>query len=377
MRILHVLASRGLYGAERVVLELIDEHQRAGHRPILASIAGAGAPEPAVETEARRRGLPVEGLRMLDGPNLRGAWRLARLARARGIDVIHAHGFKGNILLGFLPRRLRGAPRMIATLHGWIGIRRYSPIWCFEALEGRVLRRLDAVVTVDPGLLDHPRLRRVPRHRLQAIANGVAPAVPRSPPPDPAVASFCSSGPTLMAVGRLSPEKGWPVLLEALREGLRRGADLRLALFGDGPERQRIEDRTQALGLRRRVLLAGYVPEVRYYMPGFDAFVLPSWSEGWPLCVVEAMLAGLPVVATAVGAVPEQLDHGRAGLLVPPGDPSALAEALCRLDRRPALARCLARRARTRAVERYTSAAMARAYEHLYRSLAVDRRPSR
>ncbi|MCP4005225.1 MAG: glycosyltransferase [bacterium] len=368
MKILHVIDSFGLYGAERVVLTLMEEHRRSGHQPILGSIGSPGAAMPAIEAEASRRGLRVEGFRMLDGPNLSGALRIAHFARAEGVDLIHSHGYKGNILLGFLPRRWRGAP-MISTLHGWLGVRRWSWLRLFEALDGLSLRRLDAVVGVDPGMFSHPRLRRVSCRRLLAIPNGVTPAPREALPGDPAIARLLSSGPTLVSLGRLSPEKGYSVLLEALRRSIDRDADLRLVVFGEGPERGRLDAEIETLGLSERVLLAGFAREVRSYLSRFDGFVLASVTEGWPISVLEAMQSGLPVVATAVGGVPEQLADGEVGILVAPGDPSRLAEALCRLYHDPALRGRLAEQAKARVERNYTSRRMASAYEALYRSL--------
>jgi glycosyltransferase involved in cell wall biosynthesis len=173
------------------------------------------------------------------------------------------------------------------------------------------------------------------------------------------------AGPTLGSLGRLDRQKGFDVLLRAL-EQLPQAS---LVLVGDGPERAPLEAQASAAGLTGRVLFAGWADDPRRHLTTFDVFVLPSRFEGFPLSVVEAMLAGLPVVASAVGSMPESVREEETGLLVPPEDPHALAAALRRLLDRTDLRSDLGRRGRELALERFTAAAMARSFEALYEEI--------
>jgi glycosyltransferase involved in cell wall biosynthesis len=171
------------------------------------------------------------------------------------------------------------------------------------------------------------------------------------------------------AVARFSPEKGLDVLIDAFAE-LERG---RLVLIGDGDERQRLETQVEARGLVDRVKFAGWVTGPWAAQWSLDALVVPSRSEGFGLAVVEAMLAGIPVIATDVGGLPELIQQDRTGLLVPPDDPGAMATAITRVmdDRAEALER--ADTAQQEARRRFSPEQMAAGYEALYEDKARSR----
>jgi len=135
----------------------------------------------------------------------------------------------------------------------------------------------------------------------------------------------------LARVPRLSHEKGVDVLIEAFARVREHVPEAELVLVGDGAERQTLEKRATELGLADHIRFFGMRDDVAQLLIDFDLFVLPSRTEGLPLTVLEAMAAGLPIVATAVGGVPQALRHGKTGVLVPPEEPEALAQAIVRL----------------------------------------------
>jgi glycosyltransferase involved in cell wall biosynthesis len=198
----------------------------------------------------------------------------------------------------------------------------------------------------------------LPSGSVRTIYNGV-PDLPVEPLPRR------GSGPVIGAVGRLAPEKGYDLAIRALRDV----PDATLVLVGDGSERERLGALAADLGVANRVELAGWSEEPRRYLPGFDAFVLPSRQEGFPLAVVEAMLASVPVVAADVGSVGEAVLDGETGYLVPVEDPAALAERLRHLLSDRELAQRLGRSGRERARAHFTAEAMARSFERLYREI--------
>lgn len=171
-----------------------------------------------------------------------------------------------------------------------------------------------------------------------------------------------NSAPLIGAIGRLEPQKGFDVLLRALP----RVPEAHIVLVGDGAERDRLELLAAELGIQERVHWQGWSDESRAYLPSFDVFALPSRFEGFPLVVLEAMLAQLPVVASDVGSVAEAVLHGETGLLVPPGDPETLARALRELLDERARRRAMGARARSLVLERFTAQTMARSFESLY-----------
>ena len=184
--------------------------------------------------------------------------------------------------------------------------------------------------------------------------------------PDVTVAAIeVGPGPTVGCAARLEDQKRLDLLLAAVVVL----PDVRVVVVGDGSRRGLLAQQAEALGISDRVDFVGWVDDARPYIAGFDAFVLPSRDESFPLTIVEAMLAGTPVVATDVGSVSEAVIDGETGLLVPAGDVAALSDAIGRVVSEPRLGERLAARARALAEERYTAAAMAEAYDRLWRDI--------
>lgn len=370
MKILHVIDSGGLYGAEIMLLGLMAEQVRQGLAPVLASIGEPTVEEKPLEAEARKRGLPMEIFRMRPGPNYPGAMQIIRFARKQGADVLHSHGYKGNILLGLLPRHLRRLP-MVSTVHGWTSSGRWqSRMAVYEALDGLSLHCIDRVVVVNEGMLDHPRLRGRLACKVLVVNNGLPQTSVPAADIDPEILRFCQQGPTLGAIGRLSPEKGFDVLLQAFALCRLKQPQARLLILGEGGERRLLETLVKELGLSDWVLMPGYRPGASAYLPLLRGLVLSSHTEGLPMVLLEAMQAGIPIAATAVGGIPSVLDHGDCGLLVPAGEPEPMADAMAELLDPDEDCHQRRQRAEKRAREKYSSQAMANAYLEIYRSLA-------
>lgn len=195
----------------------------------------------------------------------------------------------------------------------------------------------------------------LPHGSVRTIHNGVPDGqfqpLPRSLP-----------GALIGAIGRIEEQKGFDVLIRALAE-IEEGS---LVLVGDGSERSALEELARSVGVADRVVWAGWSEDARSYLGSFDVFVLPSRFEGFPLVLLEAMLARSAVVATDVGSVAETVFDGETGLLVPPEDPAALARAIKRLLADDDLRRRLGDRGRRLVLDRFTAAHMTRAFESLY-----------
>lgn len=373
VRVLHVIDSAGLYGAERVVLELASELQRLGHAPVIVSIGLPGSEEKPLERAARERGLPLRLVRMAAGPSLRGVLRLVRLIRDERADIVHTHGYKADILLGFLPRWLRRAP-LVATVHGHTYVGGVSRMALYCRMDRAVLRRADSVVFVHHGMATMPGFDRVDERRRRVIENGIPLAsdsatssATRASTFDEEIVRFCRRGAVVIgAVGRLSGEKGFDVMVRALAEVMRDRTDVVGLILGEGQQRATLERLVDNLGLRDRLLMPGYRNNAADYLRLFDMFALPSLTEGLPIVLLEAMEAGVPIVATRVGGVPSVLDDGRGGLLVDPGDWRALASGMRRCLEDRALASQRAAHSRVAVSSRFSSLAMARRYIELY-----------
>lgn len=388
MKVLHVIDSGGLYGAEVMLLNLVGEQQNLGLTATIASIGDTGNEDKPLETEALRRGYDVQKFRMKAGPNIRGILEVLRYAQTNHYDLIHSHGYKGNILLGFIPQKIRRIP-MVSTLHGYTSTSGFSKMRIYEWLDIRSLPYIDAVVLVNKNMLSSPRLRNLRGVNFFVINNGIpsSDANPHSDFPDLSlipnthldreILSFCRQGFVIGSIGRLSKEKGYTYLLDAVQLLVQEKMDVRLVLIGEGYERKNLEAQIETNNLNDRVLLAGYREDARQYIPFFKIYTIPSLTEGLPITLLEAMQAKVPIVASAVGGIPEVLLNGQAGLLVKPADSDQLAEAFSIIYHNSIVtedgrhADEMIDVAYHRVKNHYGSKAMARGYFDLYKKVAA------
>ncbi len=369
-KVLHLIDSGGMYGAEAVVLSLMIEQTRAGLAPVLGSIATAGSPEKPVAAIARKKGLEVATFPVRRGPDIFGALRILRFARNLEIDLIHCHGYKANILMGLLPIHLRGAPYVV-TLHGWTWATPFSRMSLYAWTDAAMARRANAAVVVSQAMAAH---RRVAATGLQPVV--VHNGIPEASDPDPQrrlsdilPIPQCSRGLLLGAIGRLSPEKGFDVLIEAVAKLHRSNPHIFLVIMGEGRMRSSLETLSRTLGTAGNVHFAGYIPSASNYLKSINIFVMSSRSEGLPITLLEAMRAGVPIVATRVGGIPEALDDGRCGVLVSPGDASQLAMAIQHLSDSPQLQKELLTAAKNRVAKEFSCERMERNYRDIYEAL--------
>ncbi len=296
-----------------------------------------------------------------DGRHARQAW-----SYVRGADVVHGQDRRSGLVVRMGPRPSRLGLR-VYTVHGLpdeylpLPGRRPRPgiraTLAYRGLDAALCRRADAVITPSRAVAEILVARLgFPRAKLTVIPNGVH----MSPHP-------IASGSLVGSVALLEPVKGLDVFVRSAARLADRDPGLRFAIFGSGTERERLEALTRQLGMSEKLEFPGYVP-MDQAVGRLGIFVLSSYMENAPMSVLEAMAAGVPVVATAVGAIPEIAIDGTAQL-VPPGDEVALAEAIGRLLADPALRERQARAARERVLGRYTADACAGETLALYRQL--------
>jgi glycosyltransferase involved in cell wall biosynthesis len=377
MRVLHIIDSGGLYGAETVLLNLAMEQEKAGVCAVIASIGEKGIGEKPLETEAQKRGIDAVKFRMTPGPNLPGMLRVLRYAVSNNFDILHSHGFKGNVAFGFIPKRLRRLP-LVATLHGYTGTEGLSKKRIYEWLDLKSLRHIDAVVLVSRGMLSNRGISRMGHVDFHVVNNGIPDRDlttdgPEVRQPDLEIAEFCSRGFTVGSIGRLSPEKGHRYLIGALGLLVKRGIDARVVILGEGGEREALKRQAEDAGVPGRVLMPGYRADAGDYLPCFNIFALPSLTEGLSITLLEAMQAGVPVIASRVGGIPEVLEDGLCGMLVEPSREDLLAEGIYGIFHRRNEARQAAERARMRVRDHYSIRAMAGGYLRIYEELLKDR----
>ncbi len=333
---------------------------------------------------ALRRGVRpqvVPSLRNAATPvaDLKACLTLFRLFRRARPDIVHLHLLKARVL-GGLAARLARVPVVVETFHGTLFHGYYSPgvTRVLLAVERALARRMDGIVAVSPAVREElVRHRVAPPGKIAVIPLGLELA--RLVRPDVRPGRFRTEmgvppdAPLIGAVGRLVPIKGLEYLLEAAALVVRRRPAAVFVLVGDGPLRLALENRARALGLVRQVRFAGWRMDVEHVYGDLDVVVLPSLHEGTPVSVIEAMAAGRPVVATRVGGVPDLLQDGETGLLVPPRDPAALAAAILDLLEDPTLRARLGEAARGAAYPRFDVTRLAADTAAYYRGLLARR----
>jgi glycosyltransferase involved in cell wall biosynthesis len=367
--VVHLTASRFYGGPERQMLGLA-RTLGPDYRTVFVSFSEGGRCRPFLD-EVTRFGF--EGVALVhDTPRLLAAAReLAGLLGRVRADVLCVHGYKAG-LLGRWAARRRRVP-IVAVSRGWTG--EDLKVHLYETMDRVGLRWMDQIVCVSHGQAIKVLRTGASAARTRVIPNAIHPE--RFASPDPAdrqrLLAFFPKPPQRIvgAAGRLSPDKGFGILIQAAAEVARDDPSLGFILFGDGPLRQKLERQAAEAGLAGRFVFAGFRGDLDRFTPFLDLLVLPSYTEGMPNVVLEAFAAGVPVVATAVGGTPEVVEDGQSGYLVRPGDPAALAQRI-----RDALAteearHAFGRRGRERVRREFTFTAQARAYEHLFEELGV------
>lgn len=325
MRVLHVEAGRHLYGGAQQVVYLLRGLAARGVSNQLACPRGsaiAGAAGPFAEIHA----MPMGG-----DLDLALVIRLRRLIRRCRPDIVHLHSRAGADLLGGLAARLAGVPVVCSRR-----VDNPEPRW-LAALKYRLHDRVIAIsngigrVLVSGGL---------PPEKLRVVRSAIDCGGFEQPCKGAHIRArfgVPDQSRLLGVVAQLIPRKGHRFLIEALPALIREFPDLRVAFFGKGPEEAALRVLVNAAGLGDRVVFAGFREDLSEILPCLDLLVHPALMEGLGVSLLQAACAGLPVVGSAVGGIPEAVHDGVNGLLVPPGDAAALGAAIHQLLANPAL----------------------------------------
>lgn len=369
LSILHLTAPGPVGGLESVVRATATGLHRRGHRVGVIAVVEPGQPVHPFVASLRREGVETTQLDLHARAYVREIRQVSAEIRRFAPDVLHTHGSRAG-LLHFPTARALGVP-IATTLHG--SSMRGGLAGLSEWLQGTLLKGFDAVVAVSSPLARELTERGLSPDRVHLIPN--SPSTTVAPLPRQAARVHLGLGetdtPVIGWVGRLIPVKGGEVFLRAL--AALSGDRWTGSMIGDGPERGVLERLANDLGIGNRVRFHGSMPEAAKYQSAFDLFVLSSHSEGIPMVVFEAAAAGTPIVATAVGGIPDVLS-GREAHLVGAGDVDALAGAIrASLDDLEG-ARERAVRARERIVAEFSEEVWMDRYERLYRELETTRR---
>ena len=372
-RVLHILSDLVPYGAERVVATLAAQGSRDRFEVAIASLYAEGAE--TLAAPLRREGIRIFHLDKRRGFDPRMFYRIFGVLRELRPDVVHTHNYVLRYVLP--PALLHNPPVMVHTIHN-VAHREVDRFGRW--LQSRAfLRRVHPVVIAEEAAISYERVYRLPRPPL--IRNGIAVARYSSAAVSReewrARNGFSSDDLLFICVARYYPQKNHKTLIEAFASGPAKISGARLLLAGDGVLRGDLERQARTLGIAGKVHFLGRRDDIPELLAACDVFALASLWEGNPLSVMEAMAAGLPAVVTAAGGVPELVATEEQGIVVPPGDASALSAALMRLATDPAMRRAMGTAAAQRARTEFDDRNMVEAYESLYDKLLsapVERR---
>ena len=359
-RVAHLHSTLGVYGAERWTYALLKHLDREQFESIVISVGT----KPGADSFYRlmtAEGFSAFHIAIPGKLNPYAVLELRRLLVRQGINIVHTHGFKADVL-GFLATRNLPV-KLVATIHGWTadeGLR----IKVYEAISRTFLKRFDRVYPLSPALLDHLKKNKFNPFKLQLILNAV----------DLSAFDFhfnvrqADDPFSLLFVGRLCRPKGIFDLLDAFSK-VKTVAPVTLTVVGDGPDRMELEELSRTLGVADKVKFIGAVASIAHLLKYSHALVLPSYSEGIPRVVMEAFAAGVPVIGTAIPGIKQLVEEGLTGLMVPVGDPKSLAQAVRQMCERPDLAQRMAGNAWKVVTEKYSASRMAEDFQREYRRL--------
>jgi len=356
-------------GPDKTILNTPRFLTAAGYRTLCAYMHPPGDPG----FEQLRRKAETWGAPLLSVPD-RGPWdwrvvaQLLAICRRERVALWHGHDYKSNAL-GLLLQQF-WPMRLVTTVHGWVHETRRTPLYYW--IDRLCLPRYELVICVSEDLRERCLACGVPPERCVLIENAIDTAE---------FSRHLSVGQAkerlglpaerflIGSVGRLSAEKGFDVLIRAVHQLLKAGADVELLIVGEGDERPSLEALIAELGVGQRCRLLGYRSDLRELYQALDLFALSSYREGLPNVILEAMALEVPVVATRIAGIPRLVRNGETGLLVTPGDVQDLAQAVCRLREQRELGDRLRQAGRALVEARYSFAARMQRIRELYDGL--------
>jgi glycosyltransferase involved in cell wall biosynthesis len=367
MRALHLISSGGNYGAENMLLSLCTGLRRSGCDTVIGVFLNSHRPHIDTTWHAKRLGLECVTFDCNGRVDLGTVRAIRNYVINNGMDLIHSHGYKADIY-GYAAVRGKSIAS-VATCHSWPDrLRRSSlSLKLYGVLDKAVLKHFGIVAAVSEPLADLLARHGIHSSSIRSIPNGVD--VELFANALPTFGEEIGKGKRIVVgmVSRLASGKGADFLLQAAQMLLKEYPDVVFAFIGDGPERKRLMGLAQELKIETSCIFAGQRHDMPQVYASLDVLVLPSFSEGMPMAILEAMAASKPVVATDVGAIPSVVIPEKTGILVKPGNAEGLQAAIKRFLLDPSLGITLGRNAHKLVLDKYSVNRMTSSYLDAYR----------
>jgi len=371
MHILQLISSKGLFGAERMLIELSKSLQATdSYHCTVGVIRNSQDPNVDVSEEGKKRGLSTAIFPCRNRFDLQTVFDIRKFLRKSKVHLIHCHGYKGNFY-GLLASR--GRIPAVTTHHNWLRWHWRLRLYCL--LDSLWIRFFDRIVTVADETKEELLRYGIPRAKIRVIDNGIEMdrfgremQVERIKKE----LGLHENSKVVGTIGRLGDEKGQIYLLRAAKEVVEREKSVRFLVVGDGPLREYLKEEAGKLGIADSVTFTGYRQDIPELLSVMDLFVLPSIKEALPMVLLEALAARKAVIATRVGAIPKVVNNEN-GMLVEPGDPAVLQEAILNLLKSEEKRRRYASAGYDTVKTYFSSERMSSKYIDLYNELLGDR----
>lgn len=307
MKITHVIDSGGYYGAEIFLTNLCKCQMDMGLKVDVVSIGKPNQEKKVIEKKLEAMNIPYTAWRMRPFPDPRESHKLIRFFKENNTSIVHSHGYKGNILLGLLPKKRRNIP-VITTIHGYTLSSPFTKLRIYHHIDRFLIQYLDAVVLVSDAMKHQVDERKI-GEKLLIIENGIPSEIPA-----------CASEKldllkkerfNISAIGRLSLEKNFQLLISAMPSVIQEIPEAKLTIFGEGALRKNLEALIRDLDLSEYIVLAGFIDEPSKIYRHSDLIVNCSITEGMPISLLEAMREGCPFIASEISANTKLTDSAK------------------------------------------------------------------
>lgn len=358
--VLHILAPAPFGGLESIVQTMVAGQIAEGDDVQVAAVVEEGRDEHPFLTAMREKNLPVIPVRSTGRRYWEERAAIGSILERVKADIVHTHGYRPDVLDAPVARRKR-LPT-VTTVHGFTGGGRKNRL--YEWLQRKAFSEFSAVVAVSAKLRDELLERGLSEETVHLVRNAWEPSRAFVSRKQARTQLGIPADAEVMAwVGRMSPEKAPDIMVRAFARTRRQG--LCLSMVGSGALKRKCEELAGSLGVAEKCQWHGVVPDVGRLFKAFDAVVITSWTEGTPIVLLEAMAAGVPIVTTSVGGIPDVVS-AREATLVPPGDIGGLADGMETAVSDEAAARARATAARQRLEEDFAVEPWVRRYREIY-----------
>lgn len=372
IKVLHLIDSSGMYGAESVVLTLLDNLKASTiYHCILGCIKEPQNDYVELGRLAEKIDIPVAYFPMRRGISLLGVLKILLYIKNNNIQLIHSHGFKPNIYLGLMPKRILNV-KVISTIHGWAKKYADRKLAVYEKINCFFIKRFSRCIAVSASVKQDLLKKGIPSDKIIIIYNGINLDKGRKRSNSKKTKeefNIPTDAFVIGTAGRLVKEKGMDIFIKSAALFKKHNPDAFFLIAGDGPLLADLKNKVKKLGIEQDIRFLGFIENIYEFLSILDIFVLSSLTEGLPMILLEAMNAGCSVVCSKVGGTPEVITDGINGLLIDPNKPDVLYEKLMFLHNNPSLKEKISLLGQVSIKKMFSATSMANKYIKLYDTL--------